>query len=256
MNILEMISSLITPLTSYISTVIAPLFINNEMTFITHTGLIALFAIGSVRLGRGALTAFVTSCWIMGNLFVIKEATIFGLQVVTSDGFAIGANIGINLLREYYGNRAAKNGIWIGFYTAVFFMVMCIIHLIYVPNAFDTTHVHFAALLGRMTRIVCASFIVSLLSKNLNLFLFDKIKNKLGDKHFALSSFLSLAVSQLVDTTLFALIALYGNVHSIFQIIIFSTIVKCIAIGISVPCVTFAKRFISKPEEEIQLPYE
>lgn len=249
MNILEGISSIIAPLLNKLSVLTSPLFATNELTFATHTVLIALFAIGAVRLGRGGLTAFVTSCWIMGNLFVIKEATIFGLQVVTSDGFAIGANIGINLLREYYGKKAAKNGIWIGFYTAVFFMFMCIIHLIYVPNAFDTTHIHFVALLGRMTRIVCASFIVSFLSKNLNLFLFDKIKNRLGDNYFALSSFLSLSISQLVDTTLFAFIALYGNVHSVWHIILFSTIVKCVAIGISIPCVTFAKMFISKPEE-------
>ena len=167
MNILETISSLIEPLINKLSIMISPLFATNEITFVTHTVIIALFAIGAVRLGRGALTAFVTSCWIMGNLFVIREATIFGLQVVTSDGFAIGANVGINLLREYYGKPAAKNGIWIGFYTAVFFMLMCIIHLIYVPNSFDTTHIHFVALLGRMTRIVCASFIVSFLSKNL-----------------------------------------------------------------------------------------
>jgi len=249
MNILETISSLIEPLITKLSIIISPLFASNEITFVTHTIIIALFAIGAVRLGRGALTAFVTSCWIMGNLFVIKEATIFGLQVVTSDGFAIGANVGINLLREYYGKPAAKNGIWIGFYTAVFFMLMCIIHLIYVPNSFDTTHIHFVALLGRMTRIVCASFIVSFLSKNLNLFLFDQMKNRFGENYFALSSFLSLSISQLVDTTLFAFIALYGNVHSIWQIIIFSTIVKCVAIGISIPCVTFAKAFVSKPEE-------
>ncbi|MCF7900436.1 queuosine precursor transporter [Candidatus Babeliales bacterium] len=249
MNIVETVSLIIAPLITTFSALIAPLFACNEFIFIFHAIIIALFAIGSVRLGRGALTAFMATCWILGNLFVIKEATIFGLHVVTSDSFAIGANIAITLLDSYYGKRAAKNGIKIGFYIALFFVLMSTIHLLYIPNSFDISHTHFVVLLSRMTRIVGASFLVSAISMNLNLFLFDFLKKKFGQNYFSLCSFLSLTISQFVDTALFAYIALYGNVHSIVEIIIFSSLMKAIAIGISVPCVSLAKKFILKPKE-------
>lgn len=235
--------------TTFVSNLTAPLFITNELTFVTHSILIALFAIAGVRLGRGALTAFIAVCWVLGNLFVIKEATIFGLEVVTSDGFAIGANIGVTLIHRYYGDKAAKNSILIGAYAAFFFLLMSHIHLLYIPNMYDATHPFFYAILGRMTRIVLASFFVSVLSFNLNLFLFDKISQKLGDSFFGVASFLSMSTSQFVDTALFAFCALYGNVHSVTQVIFFSTLVKCTSIVVAVSVVSLCQNFIKKPAE-------
>jgi len=218
----------------------------NEITFIVHSMLIGLFAIGSIRLGRGALTGFMSVCWVLGNLFVIKQATIFGLDVITSDPFAIGANLAVVLVHEYYGKKAAKNCIWVGLYAAFFFMIMCQIHLTYIPNMYDTTNTHFATLLGRMTRIVVSSFVVSAISITLNLHLFDKLRALMKGHLFGLASFISLSLSQIVDTTLFAFLALYGQVHSIGQIILFSCIVKIIVIAISVPSIHFTRKFIAQ----------
>lgn len=246
---IEFVTNFFSSIGSYGQAFFAPFFSSNETIFITHSVLIGLFAMYSVRLGRGALTAFMAVCWVLGNLFVIKEAQIFGLNVVTSDAFAIGANIAITLLREYYGEKTAKNGIWIGFYTALFFVIVANIHLTYIPNVFDTTQPHFVALLGRMTRIVCASFFVSVISMTLNLYLFNWFTKKIGERFFGINSFLSLTLSQIIDTTLFAFIALYGNVHSIWHIIVFSSLVKTVCIIISIPSVYISRKIISKHPE-------
>lgn len=217
----------------------------NEITFIIHSMLVGLFAIGCIRLGRGALTGFMSVCWVLGNLFVIKQATIFGLDVITADPFAIGANLSIVLASQYYGEKAANNCVWIGFYTAFFFLIMSQIHLIYIPNIHDTTHAHFVPLLGRMARIILTSFAVSAVSIKLNLYLFDKLKFYLKN-YFELNAFISLSLSQIVDTILFAFIALYGQVHSVWEIIIFSCIIKIITIAISLPSISITKRFITQ----------
>lgn len=231
---------------TFIEQVSAPFFASNELTLISQSILIGLFAIVAVRLGRGALTAFMAVCWVLGNLFVIKEATIFGLEVITADPFAIGASLSITLLREYYGKKAAQNGIVIGFFCSLFFMFMAAIQLKYIPNAHDVTNPHFVALLGRMTRIISSSFLVAFITMHLNLYLFEKLRNKLGDKFFGVSSFIALTTSQIIDTALFALLALYGSVQSISSIILFSSIIKTISIGISVPSVALAQRFVKK----------
>jgi len=243
------VSTIFEALGTFIEALTAPLFLTNELTFFTHSVLIGVFAILAVRLGRGALTSFTALCWVLGNLFVIKEATIFGLDVITADSFAIGSNIGITLIQYYYGEKAAKNSIIVGIYSACFFLVMAKVHLIYIPNMYDTTHPFFYAILSRMTRIVIGSFSVAFISMNLNLYLFKKISARLGEGFFGISSFLSLTVSQFIDTTLFTFCALYGDVHSALQIIVFSSLVKCAAIAITVPAVSLCKTFISKPAD-------
>ena len=230
----------------FISKISTPFFASNEVTLITQSVLIGLFAIYAVRLGRGGLTAFMAVCWVLGNLFVLKEATIFGLEVITADPFAIGASLSVTLLREYYGKKAAENGITIGFFCAFFFLIMSAIQLIYIPNAHDITHPHFTALLGRMTRIIPSSFVVAFITMHLNLYLFEKLKAKLGDQFFGVSSFLALTTSQIIDTSLFAFFALYGTVQSIISIILFSTVIKTIAIAISIPSVIIARRFVKQ----------
>jgi len=223
---------------------VAPLFITNETTFIVHSIFIGLFAIGAVKLGRGALTAFMAVCWVLGNLFVITQANLFGLNVVTSDGFAIGASLSLTLLQEYYGKQAAKNGILIGFYMAFFFVIMSQVHLAYIPMLSDTTHQHFIPLLERMVRIVGTSFLVAFISMNLNLFLFGFFNKLFGKAYFSLNALLSISLSQLVDTVLFAVLALSGNVDSLLHIILFSCIVKVISASISIPVVSLARTYI------------
>lgn len=224
----------------------SPLFATNEFTLITQSVLIGIFAIYAVRLGRGALTAFMAVCWVLGNLFVLKEATIFGLEVITADPLAIGASISITLLRDYYGKQAAQNGIAIGFFCSFFFMLMAAIQLVYTPNAHDCAHPHFIALFEHITRIVSSSFVVAFIAMQLNLFLFEKLRKKLGDCYFGISSFVALTTSQFVDTCLFTILALYGTVQSVGSIILFSSIVKMVSIAMSVPSVTFARKFIKK----------
>lgn len=216
----------------------------NETLFVGQSILVAGFAMGAVLFGSGCLYAFTSVCWVLGNLFVLKEATIFGLDVITSDAFAVGSNMGVTLLREYYGQQEAKRSIWVGVYTAVFFLLVSQLLILYTPNAHDTSQHHFVELLGRMPRIIIVSFLVSLISKSLNLFLFNTFTKKLGEGYFYIKSMAALMIAQFADTVLFAVFALYGNVASVVQIIFFSYIVKCISISIAVPLVSLCHKYI------------
>lgn len=232
----------------FLRTLCSGLLATNELTFLVHSVLIGLFALGATKLGRGGLTSFMAVCWVLGNLFVIKEATLFNLEVVTSDAFAVGASLSITLLQYYYGKKAAENGIYIGFYMAFFFMIASMLHVHYIPNIYDVTHPHFAAILGGIPRIVLSSFAVAAISQFFNLYLFNWFTQMFGHSYFGINAFLALSISQIIDTALFTLCALSGNVYSISSIIFFSSIVKTIAIAISIPSVMVAQKYISRHE--------
>lgn len=220
----------------------------NEILFLGQSIVVALFAGGALLGGSGTLYAFTAVCWILGNLFVLKEVTLFNLDVITSDSFAIGANLGITLLSAYFSEKEAQKALWTGIYLAFFFLCVSQMLLWYTPNMHDTTHMHFLALFERMPRIVIVSFTVALASMSLNLKLFDIFTKKWRYTTFTLRSITALMIAQFFDTALFALLALYGQVASLLHIICFSYCIKVISILIVIPLVSLFKKVIPQKE--------
>lgn len=214
----------------------------NELIFIIHTVIIALFALGAMAMGQGALVAFTCSCCMLANLFVVKQITLFGLTATCADAFTVGATIGLNLLQEYFGKEIAKKTIWINFFLLIFYAIVSQIHLIYIPHAADTMHLHFMPLLGFMPRIVIASFSVYWLSQMADYYLYGFLKRTFHEKYIIFRNYTSIAICQLLDTILFSLLGLYGIIDNIWEVIIISYMIKLASIIIATPCVGMSRK--------------
>ena len=218
----------------------------NNLLFIAETSIVSIFALGSLFLGNQALCTFVSLCWIMGNLFVMKEVYLFGLPVVTTDVFAIGADLGLALLREYYGNDHVKRTIAISGFSILFFLISSQFLVWYIPTAHDTSHEHFSFLFNFLPRILIVSLISSTISKFIALALGTYLHKLWSGRYLKQRTFITVALTQLLDTTIFVLLALYGDVEAPFKIIAFSYSIKCLAIAVMVPSVTILHSFIRK----------
>lgn len=214
----------------------------NELIFILHTVVIAVFALGSLALGRYALVAFVCIQCVLANLFVIKQITLFGLTATCADAFTVGATIGLNLLQEYFGKEITKKTIWINFFLLVFYAVVSQIHLIYIPHAADTMHLHFMPLLNLMPRIVVASFSVYLISQMADYYLYGLLKKAFHNNYIVARNYASIAFCQLLDTVLFSFFGLYGIIDNIGEVIIISYVIKLVSIFIATPFVGFSRK--------------
>lgn len=214
----------------------------NELIFIIHTIIIALFSLGALALGQGALVAFVCACCTLANLFVVKQITLFGLTATCADAFTVGATIGLNLLQEYFGKEIAKKTIWINFFLLIFYAIVSQIHLVYIPHAADTMHLHFMPLLSLMPRIVIASFSVYLIAHMADYYLYGFLKKVLHKKYIIFRNYASIALCQLLDTVLFSFFGLYGIIDNIWEVIIISYIIKIISILIATPFIGFSRQ--------------
>ena len=161
---------------------------NNEFLFIIESVIVSLFALGALFLGKTGLHVFSSLCWLIGNLFVLKQATLFGLNVVTSDVFAVGCDLAIVLLREYYSEKEAQKAIGLGMLTALFFLIVSQFLLWYTPNGYDATQPHFEALLDTMPRILITGIGVAALSKSLNLYLLRLLSTVFDNSYFKLKT--------------------------------------------------------------------
>jgi len=216
----------------------------NEVVFVLHVIIILVFLCCAVRLGQGVLMIFISLSAVLANLFVLKQITLFGMQVTCSDGFAVGGILGLNLLQDIYGKEAARRCIRASIFAMLFFIAMSQIHLFYIPSAFDQTHSSYVSILGQTPRIVIASLTVYYVVQRIDVFFFGFLKpyiQNLGSRLIV-----SLLVNQALDTILFSFLGLYGLVASLLDIIIVSYGVKCSIIAFGSYIASLFKRYAVK----------
>lgn len=202
----------------------------NEFIFFIQTFLIVGFALGALKLGASALTAWVTIQALIANLFVLKQITLFGFDVTASDAYVIGSLLGLNFLQEFFSQEEAKRATWICFFFMFFFTVFSQIHLLYHPSTQDTTQTAFEVLLSPSPRLLLASMSVFFIVQQFDIRFFDWVKRIFPHASFALRSAMTLIISQFLDTLLFSFAGLYGIVASIIDIILISYLIKIVVI--------------------------
>jgi queuosine precursor transporter len=216
--------------------------LSNELIFLFHSITMSLIALIALHHGKEALTAFVAISCILANIFVIKQITIFGMSATPTDAFMIGAIMGTNLLGEYFGRKAAKKALWISFAAAGFFCLLAQLHLLYTPNIYDTSTIHFQAILHNTPRIIIASLISYFLSQSIEYRLYALLKRYFHGNYIAARNFGTMAFSQLFDTIIFSFLGLYGIIHNVTHIIVISYSIKLIAILLVAPFIMLSKK--------------
>jgi|SaaInlLV_10m_DNA_2_1039722.scaffolds.fasta_scaffold31289_2 queuosine precursor transporter len=225
----------------------------NELLFVLHVVIVSIAAVAALRLGKSALIGVMGLLMVLANLFVLKQITLFGLQVTCADVYIVGSVFSLSLLQEYFGKKVAHKAIWISFFMAVLYVALSQIHLLYVPSGYDVMQKHFLPLLKYMPRVIAASFVSYLFSQYTLLGVNILLKKIFGEKKLVLRNFGALVCSQGVDTIIFSFLGLYGIVHSVLQIMIFSFVIKIVVITCTTPFTALAKRVFKKTGFEKQV---
>jgi uncharacterized integral membrane protein (TIGR00697 family) len=214
----------------------------NIVLFTAHTCVIGATTLCFLRLGKAALTAYVSLLFVIANLFVIKQIQLGSFNATGADAFIIGISFSINLLQEYWGESASRKAIIISFACSALYLLMTIIHLAYHPAPFDSSHEHFVYIMQHSARIIIASFISYAITQFADTYLYSFTKRATAGKFFILRNYLSMFSSQLFDTVLFSFLGLYGIVHNLMHIIFISYLIKVFAILLSTPFMMLARK--------------
>ncbi|SDG92731.1 hypothetical protein SAMN04487975_1024 [Planococcus glaciei] len=114
-------------------------------------------------------------------------------------------------IAEVYGKQAARQTVFAGFFTQC--CALAFIYLaIHLPSApFFGDQASFETIFSAGFRVTLASLISYFISQNLDVTIFHKLKDRHGESKLWLRNNASTMVSQLVDTTIFIVIAFYGT---------------------------------------------
>lgn len=215
----------------------------NELIFLGHTGLLIFSILIAYRLGKEALSALCSVQILIANLFVLKQIDLFGFTVTSTDAYAVGSILALNLIQTTYGKEFARKILMVNFFLLFFLALMTKILLLYAPATMDTSHWACVELFSSTPRIAIASFGVYFVVNWIDIELLGYLRKRLMKRGIVLPILLSISITQLFDTCLFSLTALYGIVSSILDVMVISYFVKMCSILLMTPFTALIKRF-------------
>jgi queuosine precursor transporter len=198
--------------------------------------------------GKTGLYIWVVIAVILANIQVMKTIEIFGL--VTALGNVMYASLFLvtDILNENHSRKDAKKAVWVGFFALIAMTVLMQITLYFVPHESDLLGEHIQAIFSFMPRIAVASLSAYLVSQTYDIWVFANLKKRHGGKYLWLRNNISTASSQLIDNTIFSVIAFAGvfSWNVILQIFITSMILKIIVAAFDTPFIYLSKKMWTK----------
>ncbi|MEC9488725.1 MAG: queuosine precursor transporter [Halanaerobium sp.] len=186
---------------------------SNEILFILMT----IIGLGMTLLayllgGKAWLKAIIGVNIILANIYVTKQINLFGIAATGGNILYGSIFLATDLLSEHYGKDEANDGVRMGFYFALVFVITSQFIIRFAPNAYDTVQNSMLTLFTFLPRILLASLIAYLLSQFTDIYLYHRIKDLLpARKYLWLRNNVSTWVSQLIDSVTFTLIAFLGE---------------------------------------------
>ncbi len=214
----------------------------NELLFIIMTLISLVFMLIAFRLGKNWVMAMIAVSAVLANIFVIKGMYLFGLAATGGNIIYASIFFGTDLLAEHYGKKTARKAVWIGFFASLFFLITSQFILRFVPADYDIAQEAFKTIFSLTPRIVLGSMIAYLISQNLDVWIFAKLKAKTEGKYLWLRNNASTWASQLVDSIIFTLIAFLGVYPMLWQMILFTYIIKLIVAALDTPFIYLSKK--------------
>jgi len=232
----------------------------NELLWIGLLLTSFIMVIAAYRLfGKKGLYLWTAVGVILANIQVMKTIEVFGL--VTALGNVIYSSLFLvtDILNENHTKKDAQHAVWMGFFVLISMTILMQITLQFIPDESDFLSEHLTAIFSFLPRIAFASLVAYLISQHHDVWFFDKLKQKQHDKYLWLRNNLSTISSQLIDNTIFTLIAFVGvfSWDIIGQIFLTSLLLKVIVASCDTPFVYLARKMKQAkmiPEEQKKTP--
>lgn len=196
------------------------------------------------------LTSLITSNVISSKIVAFGSLTVPAAVVAYPLTFLMTDVIG-----EIWGKAEANRTVRLGFLCQLISLALIGIALLLPVASFADNQEMFASILGSSFRIVAASMLAYLCSQTWDVWIFHRIRDAYIRRHGSekggrwLWNNGSTMTSQLIDTSIFILLAFYGTVPNILNMILSQYLVKLIYAALdTVPFYLLTNRAVQEAE--------
>lgn len=187
---------------------------NQEMLWLTTLVLDLGGTVVLYRLfGKAGLQVAIATAIILANLNGPKLTVIFGMETSLGVIFYSSIFFATDVLSENYGKAEANKAVRMGFAVSIIVLIMLLFSLLYLPSQRSATaeysaniHAAFSTIVNFTPRMILGSLLAYIISQSFDVWAFHKIRSYTGDRWLWLRNNLSTMSSQVIDTTIFALV--------------------------------------------------
>lgn len=183
---------------------------NNLMFFVTAIVTFSLLVIVSRKFGKEGIYSWIGMAVVLANIFVCKSVDMFGLSATLGNVLFGTVFLATDILTERYGVESAKKAVWLGVSIELIAIILTQIALVFVPNDLDFVQGSMQNIFSLFPRISIASCSMFVFSNQLDIYLFEKIREKTGGKYLFLRNNVATIISQCIENYLFYIIAFLG----------------------------------------------
>lgn len=194
--------------------------------------------------GKTGLYIWIGFGMVLASIEVLKMSTMFGLPVTLGNVIYGSTFLATDILSERHSKKAAQHTVAIGFFTLLVFTLGIQLALRFIPGEDDFIHASLAKVFAFTPRIAFASIATYFVSQHVDIWLYHAIWKRTGDRHLWLRNNGSTLTSQLLDTTLFTLLAFWGlfPVRVVLELILTTYIIKILISLLDTPFIYLARR--------------
>ena len=215
---------------------------NNLLFFITVVVTFGSLVFVSRKFGKEGIFAWIGLSVVLANIFVCKCVDLFGLSATLGNVLFGSVFLATDILTENYGVQVAKKAVWVGVCAEVISIILTQIALLFTPNALDVVQGSFSNIFGLFPRTSIASISMFILSNNLDIYLFEKLRNRTNGKYLWLRNNVATCRSQCIENYLFYIIAFFGlySMHDILVMTLTCCIIEIIVAVCDTPFIYLA----------------
>ena len=158
----------------------------------------------------------------------------------------------VDCICELWGKKTAQQTVWLALASQLLTAFLLQLAIIAPYAGFWTHQAEFESTLATSGSIVAASLLAFLLSQILDIFIYQKIKNRTQGRHLWIRSNISTVLGQIIDSTIFVSIVFYASDHKA-ALLMGSICVKMIISVLMTPVVyliIFAANYYLKGETQ------
>ena len=221
----------------------------NELILITEAVIVFSMAVlAHAIFKKEGVIAWVAIATVLANIITAKNAEVFGLSTAIGTVMFASIFLATDILSECYSKEDAKKAVYIGLAANIVLICATQIALAYTPSEFDYADGAMQTLFALNLRISIASAVMYFISNLADVYLFNKIKDKMNGKALWLRNNVSTILCNCLENFGFIGLAFWGiyDVKTIMTIAISTSIVEmCVAI-LDTPFLYFAKAITEK----------
>lgn len=199
---------------------------NTILFFVTAVVTFGLLVIVSRVFGKEGIYAWIGMAVVVANVLVCKCVDLFGMSATLGNVLFGTVFLATDILVERWDVESARKAVWIGVSMEVVTVVLTQIAIHFIPNELDMVQDSISNLFGLFPRVALASCSMFILSNQLDIFLFEKIREKTNGKYLWLRNNTATIVSQCIENFLFYVIA-FAGIYSMSELLDM-TIICCV----------------------------